>query len=80
MDDIIWIFEHAEEVEHNIKPDGTLTQLCRYCCKYDIRHSFDIYSSNNNYDIISFNYWLITTQGDEVGNVLHWLEEKSMKE
>lgn len=80
MDDIIWKFEHIVEVEHNIKPDGTLTALCRLCCEQNIRHGFDLFTSSPKYDIISFRYWLTTTKGDEVSNILNWLEEKTMKE
>lgn len=66
------------EVEHNVKSDGTLTAMCNCCCERNIQHKYSVYKELAYYDVISFNY---QDQDDpEVGHTLHWLEEKSCKE
>lgn len=77
MDMVKSSFDMCLEVEPNVKADGTLTVLCRYCCTHNLIHKYDIYGDCYDYDIISFSY-----QDEEypgLMHILHWLEEKSAK-
>lgn len=77
MDRVKSSFDMCLEVEPNVKADGTLTMLCRYCCTHNLIHKYDVYGDCYDYDIINFSY-----QDEEypgLMHILHWLEEKSAK-
>lgn len=78
MDMVKSSFDICVEVEPGVKADGTLTMLCRYCCKNNLKHNYEVYSSGPDYDMINFHYQ--DEKYPDVMHPIHWLEEKSAKE
>lgn len=59
-----------------LKPDGTLTKLCRLATQKGVEHTFILDSTEEEFDIIRFTY-VDEISGKE--RYFIWIEEKSAK-